>query len=112
MKFKIQGGTAKGDEHLCTNCRYATHMETVRGEEVTLCAIMAERHGGGVFRVKERVSKCSSFDDKSQPELWEMRKMAYYLTQDKKGGIIGFKDKAEMERLQEEGKAKKLEDDR
>lgn len=88
MRFKIYGGTARGDEpSLCLTCRHAT---IVRGrnlhDEIVECRLLSYNDG----RVSFPVRACSSYSDRRQPSVFEMELIAWELRTDRKKGPIGF----------------------
>lgn len=83
--IKIQGGTAKGWEDLCATCRSAHRMKG-QGEssERTYCYMM------GKF-IPFPLASCSSYEDRRQPSVEEMKKIAWTLRTSASGNAIGFK---------------------
>lgn len=87
--IKVYEGTpTHGGTSLCRRCRDAQ--------------IVKERHTGKVIQycqsrgelkvIPWNVSECSEFDDKGQPALWQMEKVAWRIRPDKKADQAGFLD--------------------
>lgn len=89
-KFKMRGGTAQSDEHLCRNCRFAQNVQGhMLKERITYCSSFSRQ-------VPFRVAECSEYDDKSRPSLWAMKDTAWILTTKSAGRGIGFVKKSSL----------------
>lgn len=83
MADKVHGGTPVGNQSLCVTCRAAHVVRGVNMQEMTICRV------GQAFTVKFPVATCSAYDDKRQPPIWEMEKIAWQV-QSRSRGPVGF----------------------
>lgn len=85
---------------LCNTCRHVLKIEGQKlGESITYC----HRHGEAITFV---VTNCSDFDDKSQPSLYEMHKIAWRICADKPNSPAGFLSPQQFKAKVSEGKIK------
>src|SRR5687767_8295199 len=91
-RIKVVGGTPhQGSPSLCLTCRRAT---VVKGQ--TLNSQIIRCHA--LERAMEfSVSECDSYDDRSQPSLWDMKEIAWALVTDSRRriGFVPRKDWSE-----------------
>jgi hypothetical protein len=80
---KVQGGTPKGSQSLCVMCRSAHNVVGVNMQRITIC------RAGNSFAVRFPVSECSVYDDKRNPAVWEMEKIAWEV-HSRNRGLVGF----------------------
>ena len=87
---RVRNGTPNFTEpSLCNTCREGQRVEGSRFEEnVTLC----HSRGSTPFRITWRVTECSDYDNKSNPALWDLKKIAWKLSKDDKTSVCGFLD--------------------
>jgi hypothetical protein len=102
-KIKIQHGTPKHGETLCSTCRNAVILKGMaESEELTTCNRL---NGWNSERVPFPVSQCSEYDDKRHPSKYDMEKIAWVLVTKKAGREVGFVSakeyKAKVEREEE-----------
>lgn len=86
---KVQGGTPRGGLPLCVTCRAAHNITGVNMQAITICRV------GAPFRVQFPVSQCSTYDDKRNPAVWEMEKIAWEVNS-RNRGPVGFADNGRM----------------
>lgn len=60
-------------------------LETETGDTVTFCNNMMVP-----FRVTRPVVRCTDFEDRTRENKYQMEKIAWTLTTDKKGNRVGF----------------------
>lgn len=77
-----------GEHGICGTCRNAQVMETRRGETIVMCTAM--RSVSSVMRVTIPLVFCSAHEDKNTPTSWDMEKIAWTLSTDTKGRVVGF----------------------
>lgn len=83
LKLKIQNGTRSG-KRLCDTCAHGQVMKgDADSEEVVRCNF-------GDFVVPLRVIECTNYQDKSVPQLHEMKAIAWILRTERSGQRIGF----------------------
>src|SRR5208282_2567010 len=70
---KVYGGTPIGNKSLCATCRYAQTMRGVNMQEQVRCL----RMGNQSVVVTYPVEKCSGYDDKRMPSLYDMEQIAW-----------------------------------
>lgn len=99
---KVNDGTAAHDQPaLCLSC---THVSRVRGtsldEEFMTCSEI-----GGVFekRITFKVTSCSSYQDRSRPNLRHMEQIAWSLVTDREKNRIGFLSPTDFNRAKKHG---------
>jgi primase-polymerase (primpol)-like protein len=107
MKLKLYGGTAKGDENLCKDCRHAHRRRYANSnEEVTICQAVWERPE----QVSGPVAECSSYKRDGETTLEDMKSIAWHISTDKRNGKIGFLDAKAAHKAIKEGKLDDVED--
>jgi hypothetical protein len=93
MSDKVIGGTPRSGASLCLTCRNAQVMRGQNFEQHVFCHVPAKG-----LEVTYPVSSCSSYDDKRQPALYHMQKIAWNITTTKhvKPGFEGDKSTSEV----------------
>jgi hypothetical protein len=85
---KVHGGTPRGGtESICRSCRHAQVTRGTNNQELILCRAV----GNQSVQVGFPVYECNSFDDKSQPPLYEMQNIAW-IVRTRNRGPVGFTD--------------------
>lgn len=84
---KVQGGTPRGFESMCVTCRYA---QVVRGLNLQ-SAIVCHYASQAPQVVRFPVERCSTYDDKRMPPLYQMREIAWNISA-RNRGPVGFGD--------------------
>ena len=88
---KVIGGTPKGIESICTTCRLAQVVRGVNLQSVVICHASAS----SPVRIQFPVERCSVYDDKRMPPLYQMREIAWEIKA-RKRGQVGFAENGEM----------------
>lgn len=71
---------------LCDRCRNGLVFERATGRTMYLCGAP-----GGLDReMPSDIVRCSAFDDKATPELYELKVLGWQLLKDKNGKVKGF----------------------
>jgi hypothetical protein len=91
MSDKVHDGTPQGSKSLCVNCRNAHLIHGLNFEQHIFCR--ATQPG---FRVTFPVEKCSVFDDKRVPSLYQMETIAWSI-QSRNRGPMGFASDSKIE---------------
>jgi hypothetical protein len=81
---------------LCSGCRHSHIIETVKGVTV-FCMI----HYSPAIQIKAPILRCNEFEDKSQPTVQNLEKIAWVLCTDK-SKKIGFKPWKEFKKMDDE----------
>jgi len=69
--FRMRGGRAKRGENLCDTCSYCT-----RVDDRSYCRVLQNREGGPM-PIPSPVSRCTDYDDKRLPALFDLRQQAW-----------------------------------
>lgn len=87
--FKVNGGTPRHfGEHLCLSCSMCQH---IRGTQLDQDMVLCHTRGGSPARqIKWTVTRCNDYEDKRQPALWQMEKIAWRFSVDNKRKKAGF----------------------
>jgi hypothetical protein len=64
------------------------------GRERVYCDALPTQH----MPLREPMTQCSSYEDKTRPQMYEMEAMAWMVTTDRKTKQIGFKSPTELEK--------------
>jgi hypothetical protein len=91
MSDKVRGGTPKGSNSICLNCRKAQVIRGINFQSQIIC--YASSKG---FVMGYPVEECSVFDDKRVPALYQMEQIAWTV-QSRNRGPIGFAGDGRME---------------
>jgi hypothetical protein len=88
-QIKIDGGTPKHHgEHLCLSCSCCQH---IRGAQMDHDVVLCHTRGNSPPRhIKWVVTQCNDYEDKRQPALWQMEKIAWRFSVDNKKKTAGF----------------------
>lgn len=79
----VQGGTPIGDP-LCRTCRFCQRMKgQSEGQEIVYCQYLGKP-------MPFEAMECGMYEDKRQPSLNEMKRVAWVLRTEKFGRAIGF----------------------
>jgi len=90
---KVQGGTPIGHQSLCSTCRYAQNIQGYEFQTINIC----NRNGMRPQVVEFSVERCSGYDDKRVPSLYDMEQIAWSV-QSRNRGPAGFgQDNVEIE---------------
>lgn len=81
MNFKIQ---PEASQHLCRKCSSGTVAENESGRIVTQCEYIKSP-------IPFLVTRCTSFQDRTDVDQWTFEKIAWHIDVNKKGEFIGFK---------------------
>ena len=85
MKFVIKGQSTTGGSPLCARCK-SSHIINNEGQgEVVYC-----RESGYEKRLPFAVFRCNTYVPRTHVSVWDMEKIAWILTTDKKGKEVGF----------------------
>lgn len=80
----INGTPSSSDPRLCDSCGDGIVMKNdADGSERIFCRDQRRE-------VHLKVTKCSAYEDKSRPSLWDMRRTAWILQTDSRRQAIGF----------------------
>lgn len=82
MSFKIHGRPEA--DGICAKCRNGQLFQNDR-ETITLC-----QTSHPPFRVIRPVTQCTEFEDRAHDSEFEMRRIAWTISTDKKG-VLGFR---------------------
>ena len=93
MKVSVFNGTPRGDKDLCASCRFGARRVTRGGRVHTRC----HQFDGWV---RDYIERCSTYQDRATPDLYELEKIAWVLRTDKKGtlGFSPIKDLDDIEK--------------
>ena len=86
---KVRGGTPKGSDSICLGCRHAFVIKGVNNQQIVHCQPVEKT-------IRFPVYECSQFDDKSQPPLYEMQRIAWTV-HSRNRGPMGFADGRQLE---------------
>jgi hypothetical protein len=81
--FKIQPNAV--GHGLCAGCRNGTVYRRSNGSIVSHCHV----HADTIF-VPGDIVQCTDFDDKTAIPYWDLEKIAWQLSTDKSGKVLGF----------------------
>lgn len=85
--LKIRNGTSRSDENLCVTCdRYIYRKEAQTGKEVRICQASYEVP----MYLTGPVAVCNRYEDRRQPSLYDMRKIAWDVKATSSGKVLGF----------------------
>lgn len=70
---KVMNGTPKGNRSLCGTCRFAQTMRGINMQEHVRCL----RMGSQSVPITYPIEKCSGYDDKRMPSLYDMEQIAW-----------------------------------
>ena len=96
-KIKVFQGTRSVDApRLCDSCEWGLITRgAADSEEQVFCMCMKRL-------VTTRVTECNQYSDRSQPQLWAMKEIAWVLHVDAKRQKIGFLSASEWKRANED----------
>jgi hypothetical protein len=80
--FKI----ADQKQSLCSSCRWGLVLVTDLGRQQTRCGCFEAGHK----LIEVHVVKCSQYDDKAAPQMYQLEEIAWKVKTDKQGQSIGF----------------------
>jgi hypothetical protein len=92
MKIKIRGGTAQAGENLCDTCQWSLIVKGLSGRTLHKCEWLD-------VSIREPIVECGKYNDKRQPTLMSMEKIAWHVSADPKNPV-GFRP---PEKPKEEG---------
>lgn len=87
MADKVIGGTPVGFKSLCGTCRFSQVMRGLNMQEVTRCL----RMGNQSVPITFPVERCSGYDDKRMPSIYDMEQIAWSI-RCRVRGQTGFAD--------------------
>lgn len=87
MANKVIGGTPVGNRSLCSTCRYAQVMRGINMQEEARCL----RMGNQSVPITYLIERCSGYDDKRMPSLYDMEQIAWSI-KCRVRGQTGFAD--------------------
>ena len=70
---KVVGGTPVGNRSLCGTCRFAQVMRGLNMQEQTRCL----RMGNQSVPITYAIERCTGYDDKRMPSLYDMEQIAW-----------------------------------
>lgn len=84
-RLKVLGGTRSlHAPRLCDSCSYSVIRRGASESDEQIHCTATQRP------VRTRIVECTSYVDKSQPSLWDMRQIAWVLQTDSRRERIGF----------------------
>lgn len=96
-KIKVYGGTPMlGEKSRCLTCRNAQIIKGMGQDDTVYCGTLG--HFGAVS-VRQPVAECSAYDDKRQPALYQLERIAWRIDSDKNGRVTGFMSPKEWKKL-------------
>src|SRR5579872_2721225 len=95
------GDTPRFDaKSLCGTCRCA---QVTTGLQSKHSMVLCRMNGSQPIQVPQPVISCSDYDDKRMPAVWELEKIAWRLSGDKKANHAGFIDPTTWKRRVKDG---------
>jgi len=93
--FQMQGGTPRGDCHLCPSCNGATIRRGVNGsQDLQICNFISQVTGGRRGIINGPVARCTSYYPRNLPQLHELQEIAWELSfNNRKIGFITPEDR-------------------
>jgi hypothetical protein len=93
FNIDVDGGTAKGGTNLCLTCTWAKIREAQDGKLWIRCAEFEAWVTTNTYR-------CNAYRHKNQPDIYNLKEVAWIVTPDPKGkvGFRPFKDLSDDEK--------------
>lgn len=85
--IKVNRGTVTHGKHLCLTCANSMRNQNDRGNENVFCNMFS-------CRIASKIVECNQYRDKNQPDIWELRQIAWVITGDTKikPGFVRYRD--------------------
>lgn len=87
LKFKIKDGTTNSSKDLCQTCsnRFIRRGAIGSGEDLKMCKAFRDPQP-----VYGAIAECSGYFPANEPDLWNLKEIAWKIDTDKKTGKVGF----------------------